>query len=223
MLERESFQAIFIDLAHPSMSAHEMILKIGDIDASLVRGLLLIGDGAIDSGIAGLIQRHNLVHLSPDDLAPEELWTALQRVNQRRRRSPRPRAAHLHLPRLLLDTMNSPLPNDVRSLGTPFRQFVYEHQNVTIDILLESGPGSGHLLVTGQVLSARTDDAPRADLPVLLVSGTKTLARTTTDRFGEFHLEFEPVSNSALEIRLQERVWISIPLEGMPREGKLPL
>jgi hypothetical protein len=93
---------------------------------------------------------------------------------------------------------------------------------MTIDILMETAQDSGRLLLTGQVLSAQSNDAPQANLPVLLISGIRTLMRTTTDGFGEFNLDFEPTADASLEIRLLERLWVSIPLRNMEREGGLP-
>jgi hypothetical protein len=86
---------------------------------------------------------------------------------------------------------------------------------------MDAEQGSGRLRLTGQVLSAPPDDAPQADLPVLLIGGTRILARTATDRFGEFTLESEPTVDAGLEIRLVERLWVSIPLGNLERKERL--
>jgi len=219
MLERESFDAILLDLVYASIPAEEAVLKIKEINADLLQHLLVIGGSATDPKIDELIKRDHLLHVSHDDLAPR-LWTALQKVTKR--------GAHI-LPsrylqpaQMIFDSMQSSSPEGIRGLRTSIRQFVYQHESITIDILLETAHASGRLLLTGQVLSARPDGPLQADLPVLLTSGTKTLARTTTDRFGEFNLEFEPAVNAGLEIRLLERNWVSIPLESGPREDQCP-
>lgn len=219
MLERETFDAILLDLGHPSIPAEEAILKIKEIDAGLARRLLVIGDAITDPKTAELIERHNLVHVSQDDLVPQ-LWTVLQGVTQRGGRLLPSR--YVQPARMVFDSLGSSSREGVRSLRASIRQFVYQHESITIDILLETAQGSGHLLLTGQVLSAQRDRSLQADLPVLLTSGTKTLARTTTDRFGEFDLEFEPAVNASLEIRLLERHWVSIPLNRELREEKCP-
>ena len=219
MLERESFDAILLDLVHPSISAEEAVLKIKEINADLVQHLLVIGGSATDPKIGELIERDHLLHVSQDDLAPR-LWTALQEVTKRG--ASVPSAPYLQPAQMIFDSMQSSSPQGVRGFRTSVRQFVYQHESITIDILLETAHASGRLHLTGQVLSAHPDGSLQADLPVLLTSGTKTLARTTTDRFGEFNLEFEPVVNAGIEIRLLERRWVSIPLESGPREDQCP-
>jgi CheY-like chemotaxis protein len=219
MLERETFDAILLDLAHSSIPAEETILKIKAIDAGLARRLLVIGSSASDPEAAELIQRHNLLQVPQDDLVPQ-LWKALQKVTQAG--MPSLPSSYVQPARMIFNSIGVPPPAGVRSVRTSVRQFVYEHENITIDILMETARGSGRLLLTGQVLSAQPHDAPQASLPVLLLSGTRTLTRTITDKFGEFNLEFEPTMNAGLEIRLVERLWVSIPLESMQSEEKLP-
>src|SRR5262249_46329052 len=187
--------------------------------ADLVQQLLVIGGSDTDPRIGELIEPDNLLDVSRDDLA-RRFWTALQKVTKRGARVLPSR--YLQPAQMIFDSMQSSSPEGVRSFRTSIRQFVYEHESLTIDILLETAHASGRLLLTGQVLSAHPDASLQADLPVLLTSGTKTLARTTTDRFGEFNLEFEPVVNAGLEIRLLERHWVSIPLESGPREDRCP-
>jgi hypothetical protein len=216
MLERESFDAALLDLLHPPSSDEEAILKIKEMDPSLFRRLLLIGDRELGPEAAGLTAHHDLTLVSHDHLVPQ-LWMLLEKVVAQPD-SLRPPSRHLQPARMIFDNTRSPSPEGVRSLRTSVRQLVYQHESVTIDILLETEQGSGRLLLTGQVLSVRPDDAPQANLPVLLISGTRTLTQTTTDRFGEFTLEFEPTADAGLEIRLAERLWVSIPLGNMERK-----
>jgi CheY-like chemotaxis protein len=214
MLERETFDAVLLDLVHPPIPEEEAIVKIKGIDPALARRLVVIGGSVMEPKIAKLIEHHRLSYVSQDDLVPQ-LWTVLQRVVAQPDLL-RLTSRYLKPARMIFDSFKSPSPGGVRSFRTSVRQFVYQHESTTIDILMETEQGSGRLLLTGQILSARPDNT--ADLPVLLISGTRTLARTITDRFGEFTLEFEPTVDAGLEIRLVERLWVSIPLGNLERK-----
>lgn len=219
MLERETFDAVLLDLAHPPIPVEEVIAKIKEIDPALSRRLLVIGGRDSEPGTAQLIAHCDLTYISQDNLVPQ-LGTILQKV-MAQPDWPRLPSRRLQPARMIFDSVRSPSPGGVRSFRSSGRQSVYQHESMTIDILMDTEQGSGRLLVTGQVLSAPPDDAPQADLPVLLISGTRILARTTTDRFGEFTLEFEPTVDAGLEIRLVERLWVSIPLGNLERKEGL--
>lgn len=220
MLERETFDAVLLDLLHPPIPADEAIVKIKEIVPNLAHRLLVIGGSATEPKTAELIGRHGLLLISQDDLVLQ-LWTVLQEIVAQ----PDSRVLHsryVQPARMIFDSFRSPPPAGVRSLRTCVRQFVYQHESMTIDILMETAQDSGRVLLTGQVLSAQPKDDPQADLPVLLISGTRTMMRTSTDGFGEFNLEFEPAVDAGLEIRLLERLWVSIPLRNMERDGGFP-
>jgi hypothetical protein len=220
MLERETFDAVLLDLLHPPIPAEKAIVKIKEIVPTLAHRLLVIGSSPTEPKTAELIGYHGLSLVSQDDLV-QQLWTVLQEITAPPDLRTLP-SRYVQPARMIFDSFGSPRPAGVRSLCTSVRQFVYQHENMTIDILMETAQDSGRLLLTGQVLSAQSDDAPQANLPVLLISGMRTLMRTTTDEFGEFNLDFEPTADASLEIRLLERLWVSIPLRNMEREGGLP-
>lgn len=220
MLERETFDAVLLDLLHPPIPAEKAIVKIKEIVPTLAHRLLVIGSGAMEPKTAELIEYHGLSLVSQDNLV-QQLWTVLQEIAAPPDLRTLP-SRYVQPARMIFDSLGSPPPAGVRSLRTSVRQFVYQHENMTIDILMETAQDSGRLLLTGQVLSAQSNDAPQANLPVLLISGIRTLMRTTTDGFGEFNLDFEPTADASLEIRLLERLWVSIPLRNMEREGGLP-
>lgn len=220
MLERETFDAVLLDLLHPPIPAEEAIVKIKEIVPTLAHRLLVIGGSAMEPKTAELIGQHDLLLVSQDDLVMQ-LWKVLQEIVAQPDSRALP-SRYVQPAQMIFDSFGSPRPAGVRSLRTSVRQFVYQHENMTIDILMETAQDSGRLQLTGQVLSAQPDDGPQGNLPVLLISGTRTMMRTTTDGFGEFSLEFEPAVDVSLEIRLFERLWVSIPLRNMEREGGFP-
>lgn len=220
MLERKTFDAVLLDLLHPPVPAEEAIVKIKEIVPTLARRLLVIGGSAVDPKTTELIGRHDLLLVSQDDLVLQ-LWTVLQEIAAQPDSRSLP-SRYVQPARMIFDSFGSPPPAGVRGLRTSVRQFVYQHESMTIDILMETAQDSSRLLLTGQVLNAQPDDGPQADLPVLLISGARTIMRTTTDEFGEFNLEFESAIDVSLEIRLLERLWVSIPLGNMERESGFP-
>jgi hypothetical protein len=83
-------------------------------------------------------------------------------------------------------------------------------------VQLDTQTGSNRISLTGQVLDGSKAPASYENLAVILSARDRTLARTTTNRQGEFILQFEFAENVSLEIRVGERSWIyvpSIPLE----------
>jgi len=221
MLERDTFDAVLLDLLHPPIPPEEAIVKIKEIVPTLAHRLLVIGGSAMEPKAAELIGQHGLLLVSQDDLVLQ-LWTVLQEIVAQPDLHALP-SRYVQPAQMIFDSFGSPPPAGVRSLRTSVRQFVYQHENMTIDILMETAQDSGRVQLTGQVLSAQPDDGPQADLPVLLISETRTMMRTTTDGFGEFNLEFEPAVDVSLEIRLLERLWVSIPLRNMERETGFPI
>jgi hypothetical protein len=154
-----------------------------------------------------LIERHDLIEVSQ----LQQLWPILQDLvvppgsSDLRRRS-------MPMARLIFDSLRHPLPADgIRGLLLGARQLAYQHQGTMIDVSIERAQESGQISLAGQVLNS--DRKGRSsDLSVLLVGGTGTLARTITNEFGEFHMEFASLQDLSLEIRLGERSWIQVPL-----------
>ena len=60
MLERETFDAVLLDLLHPPIPAEEAVLKIKQIVPTLAHRLLVIGGSAMDPKTAELIEHHDL-------------------------------------------------------------------------------------------------------------------------------------------------------------------
>jgi len=103
-------------------------------------------------------------------------------------------------------------PIGVRSSHVSGRRFIYEHNNTTIDLQLDAQPGSNRISLMGQVLDGNRPEASYENLAVVLNAPKGTLARTTTNRQGEFIVQFEFAENVSLEIRMGDRFWISVPL-----------
>jgi hypothetical protein len=83
-----------------------------------------------------------------------------------------------------------------------------------IDLSIDFVDGAGRMSLAGQVLDSERKGKTDG-LTVLLVGGTGTLARTATNRFGEFQVECDFPEEVSLEIRLGERSWVLVPLGKM--------
>jgi hypothetical protein len=91
------------------------------------------------------------------------------------------------------------------------RLLAYQDERTIIDLFVDGGHEIGRMRLTGQVL-ARGNKGKIADLSVVLVNRSGTLARTTTNQFGEFQIGCELPEDLGLEIQLGERSWVLVPL-----------
>ena len=216
IIERESVDAVLLDVGSCDKPAEETIRKILESRPSLSGRILLICSGAADVHLMQLIARYRLLYISQDRLL-QQLWTTLQDllVPPPLRKTP---GWSMKVAQKIFDSFRSPLTAGIRSLRPSDRHLAYQHESVTIDVSIQAWDGVGRIWLAGQVLDAKRKIA-NAGLSVVLISGQGTLAQTATNRSGEFHLEFDSVENAGLEIRLGERSWVSVPLEKMDWAG----
>jgi CheY-like chemotaxis protein len=209
VLQRETFDAVLIDLGPSAAKAEQAILRIKQTRPSLADRMLVISSGLADAEIAELIERHDLVQVSQEGLL-QQLWSTLQDLVAPSR-SRDVSARSMQTARMIFDSFRYPLPAGVRSLSPGARQIAYQHRQAIIDVSVDFGEGVGRVSLTGQVLDGEKKSRNEG-LPVLLVDGNGTLLRTATNQFGEFQMEFESADDLNLEVRLAERSWVSIPL-----------
>ena len=212
-IERESFDALLLNLGHSNACSEQAILGIKKIRPSLSERMVVVSRGNLNPQTLELIERYDLVHL-PNERLFSQLWVTLESffLNRRPQRggSGNPRAA-----RLLFDSFRLPSPAGVRTSPTSGRHLTYEHDSRFIEMFLDRPPASEHVLLVGQVLDATKSGQGNPALPVVLVDQSGTVARTTTNGAGEFNLEFKSAEDVNLEIRLGERSWVSIPIRPM--------
>jgi hypothetical protein len=188
-------------------------LGIKKIQPVLSERIVLISNGEVGSEILELIERYDLSHLPQEKVLPG-LWSTLEDLVVRPawyKVAPR----NIRVARLLFDSFLMASRAGVRSSHTSGRHFTYEHNNTTIDVLVDVQPGCDRISLMGQVLDATRPQPRNENLAVVLSAQTGTLARTTTNRLGEFSLQFDFAENVNLEVRMGERSWISVPLTQM--------
>ena len=216
ILQREAFDAVVIDLGRSEKAAERAILAIKQIRPSLCDRMLVISHGAVDTRMLELIERYDLIHLSQDGLLPQ-MWIALQDLVISTRSQQATRA--MQVARMIFDSFRYPAATGVRSSPSAARQMAYQHNKTIIDVSIEFAEGNGRMSLTGQVLDGERKGKNNG-LPVLLVNGMGTLARTATNQFGEFHVECDLPDVASLEIRLGERSWALVPLGKMDWAAK---
>jgi CheY-like chemotaxis protein len=223
ILQRETFDAVVIDLGPDEVDAEQAVLRVKQIRPSLRDRMIAISNGNADHKMLELMERHDLIQLPQEGLL-SKLWAALQELVV----SPRSRELtqrRMPLARMIFDSSRYPLPPGVRGLAPGTRQLAYQHKRTIIDVSMEFAEGSGRMSLAGQVLDADRK-AKNEGLSVVLVSGTGTLARTATNEFGEFQIECAFPEDVSLEIRLGERSWVLVPLGKMDwarQRGSVPL
>src|SRR5215472_11182419 len=117
----------------------------------------------------------------------------------------------------LLSTGLSPSVAGIRSSSATARHFTYGNNDTVVDVLVAPLSTPNRISLVGQILDARRPTGKGDNLAVVLSGRNGALARTRTNRLGEFTLEFEPAESVNLEIRLGERSWISILLRHLDR------
>jgi CheY-like chemotaxis protein len=212
-IEKEPFDVVLLDLDHIGSDAERTVLKIKEIRPSLSERIIAVSGERADPQALELIERHDLPHLLHVHLL-SQVWTALEDLFAPRGLSTvAPRS--VQVARLVSDSFSSPSPQGIRSSCSSGRHFTYEHNDTTIDVLVHCTEGSDRISLVGQVLDGPKARGKNDGLPVVLIGGNGTLARTTTNHLGEFNLESEFADNVSLEIRLGERSWVTIPLGQM--------
>jgi CheY-like chemotaxis protein len=212
-IERELFDVILLDLDHVGADAERILLRIKEIRPSLSERIVAISSERVDPQALELIERHGLPHLFQEHLL-SQLWTTLEDLLAPRELG-KAAAGNIPMARLLFDSFRMPSPSGVRSAHTAGRHFTYEHNHTTIDVFLDCSAGSDRISLVGQVLEGAKAKGKNESLPVVLIGGSGTVARTTTNHLGEFNLECEFTESVSLEIRLGERSWVTIPLGQM--------
>lgn len=120
------------------------------------------------------------------------------------------------LAELVFDSFRSPLPAGIRTLERATRHLGYRAGSFFVDVRIEEQGASGLATVVGQLVQDPKELAPVSveGCSVLLTSGRATLAKATTNRFGEFSLEMPTERENHLAIRVGDEVSIVVPLSG---------
>jgi hypothetical protein len=131
---------------------------------------------------------------------------------------------------LLYDSIREPLPVGIRARDQLTRRALYQAGGFFLDLRLEHEPGSPLLNLVGQLANRDVPAQSSSGILVLLTAGNNVVARTLTNRFGEFQMEYEPSPNLRLFVPLDAAGGrMELPLSRMsaeasrePRAGRSP-
>jgi hypothetical protein len=126
--------------------------------------------------------------------------------------------------RLIRDSFREPLLTGTRTIGASPRQLLYKLGQILVDVRMELQAGSDRLSLVGQVYQSGQPQTAMQDISVLAVSPEGELARTRTNRFGEFHLELDSRGSTSfvLSVVAGEAKEILIPIPLGAERGRWP-
>jgi CheY-like chemotaxis protein len=220
-VQNQRLDAVLIDIVNPGMAAEQAIVTLRELHPELAERIMAFSSGATNPEMLELIERYGLHQMSRENLLAQ-VWATLQDFITDSTPS-KPAQRGIEVAQLTLDSFRIPLPAGARGSHGSGRQLAYRHKNITIDVLLTPEVESGRVLLAGQVMGFGMGKRKNDGLAVLLTDGVKTIARTATNQFGEFQLEFESIEDPGLQIRLREGCWAAIALGKMDWAKKPPL
>lgn len=121
------------------------------------------------------------------------------------------------LAQLVYDSFQEAVPAGVRTQQQLSRQALYEAGEFRLDLRLEQARGSANVSLVGQIENRRDPKRPVGSVPVFLSVGKEVVARTISNQFGEFQLNYQPRTHLRLHLPiLQEQGRrIEVPLHSL--------
>jgi hypothetical protein len=93
--------------------------------------------------------------------------------------------------RLVYDSFREPLLAGVRSQQSTAHQLMYVAGPYSVDLRLEQEQGAPRVRLTGQIAD-RERASGVSDVPVFVLSRDLVIGKTSTNKFGEFAVEYPP-------------------------------
>src|SRR5258708_39431830 len=118
-------------------------------------------------------------------------------------KTPRPTALQRLWASLVYDSLNDPQPVGVRGTHQINRQVMFHAGDYSVDLRFEHEKGSASMVLVGQIANQKMPDELLANLPVILVAGSREVTRSISNTFGEFQLEYVPQSTLRFVLPLQ--------------------
>lgn len=122
--------------------------------------------------------------------------------------------------RLVFNSLDAALAAGVRGpVEEITRQTLYEAGDFAVHLRFEQPSGASRVSLTGQIANRRVPNPPMAHVPVLLTRGRTVVARSLSNEFGEFQVDYEPHAALRLHIPVSDgRQSIQLTLDDVQRE-----
>jgi hypothetical protein len=119
---------------------------------------------------------------------------------------------------LIFDSFMVPSAAGLRASWQVGWQGLYRAGDCSVDLRIEPLMNSSRAAVIGQIVSAALPALEMANLPVCLGAGKAIVAETSSNRFGEFQMEYDQRPQLRLCIRLRDSKSIQVPLKRLISE-----
>lgn len=124
---------------------------------------------------------------------------------------PKAKGVKAFVAELLFDSALAPAQAGVRSLTTNPRQLLFGSGDYRVDLRIEPQDDVEKVALLGQVLNAKNPGRDLGSVAVSLSDGNRVLAKSETNRLGEFQLQCDLKPNLLLRVMLPE-AQLAIPL-----------
>jgi len=210
VLEQENPDAAIVDPRSFGFSAASIFSGFDKLYRSLCGRVMVLSGNESEPEVEDLLQRYALPRVSRDRLL-QELWGSLESLfhpNKILRRV-------VGAAQLVFDSFLQPMPAGVRGIRLPDRRLVYQSESLMADLWLELQSDSQRIALAGQIADSARVDCQFDTVPVVLRGSKGAIARATTNKFGEFHFNFEFEPSVTLEVEVRANHWVSITLPGL--------
>jgi len=113
----------------------------------------------------------------------------------------------------IFDSFLVPAPAGLRATWQIGWQGLYRAGECSVDLRIEPELKSARAAVIGQITNHVSPATEMSNLPVSLRAGKEVIAETTSNRFGEFQMEYEQQAKLKLCIHLRDSKLIQVPLK----------
>jgi hypothetical protein len=105
-------------------------------------------------------------------------------------------------------------PAGARAHRPSSRQMLYEAEDFCIDLRVDQEPDSIKMTLVGQVANRTNPEFPLTRLPVRILSSEKVVAKTASNEFGEFSLDYSPRPDLRLCVSIADAgIRLEVPLQ----------
>jgi CheY-like chemotaxis protein len=211
VLEQENPDAAIVDPRSSGFSAAPIVSKLDKIHARLGGRVVVLTEQEREQDVKELLERYSLPSV-PRDRLLQQLWGNLESLL-------RPKEVVrriINAAQLVFDSFLQPMPAGVRGVAQlTARQLLYQSGSLMADLWLEPQTDSNSLALVGQIVDSSRPDCHFGSTPVVLHGCKGPIALATTNKFGEFHFNFDFEPSVTLEIEVRGNHWVSVALPGL--------